>query len=73
MISYAPLMSTLHQRKISKTDLQKLINVSSATIAKISKDELVSLKVIDDICTVLNCKIEDVIEHVKKDNNKTTE
>lgn len=73
MISYAPLMSTLHQRKISKTDLQKLINVSSATIAKISKDELVSLKVIDDICTVLNCKIEDVIVHVKKDNNKTTE
>ncbi|MEK3853423.1 helix-turn-helix domain-containing protein [Cytobacillus sp. FSL H8-0458] len=73
MISYAPLMSTLHQRKISKTDLQKLINVSSATIAKISKDEMVSLKVIDDVCSVLNCRIEDVIVHVKEDNKKATE
>lgn len=65
MFSYAPLMATLHRQKISKTDLQKLIKVSSATIAKISKDEFVSMKVIDDICRVLDCKIEDVIIHTK--------
>lgn len=66
MFSYAPLMSTLHKKKISKTDLQKLINVSSATLAKISKDELVSMKVIDDICTVLDCEVEDVLSHIKE-------
>ncbi|WP_368658692.1 helix-turn-helix domain-containing protein [Metabacillus halosaccharovorans] len=66
MFSYAPLMSTLHKKKISKTDLQKMINVSSATLAKISKDELVSMKVIDDICRVLDCEVQDVIVHVKE-------
>ncbi|MEH7419277.1 helix-turn-helix transcriptional regulator [Neobacillus drentensis] len=65
MISYAPLMSTLHKRKISKTDLQKLIEVSSATVAKISKDEYVSMQVIDNICRVLDCPIEEVIVYVK--------
>lgn len=66
MFSYAPLMSTLHKKKISKTDLQKMINISSATLAKISKDEFVSMKVIDDICEVLNCEVQDVITHIKK-------
>lgn len=67
MISYAPLMATLHKRKISKTELQTLIKVSSATIAKISKDQLVSLQFIDNICRVLDCKIEDVMVYVKEE------
>nr|WP_026694102.1 helix-turn-helix transcriptional regulator [Peribacillus kribbensis] len=71
MFSYAPLMSTLHKRKLSKTELQKLINVSSATIAKISKDQHVSLKVIDDICEVLDCNVDDVITHIKVKNHQS--
>jgi putative transcriptional regulator len=61
-------MYTLHKQRLSKTDLQKLINVSSATIAKISKDEFISMKVIDDICEKLDCEIEDVIVHIKEEN-----
>ena len=65
MLSYAPLMATLHKKKISKSELQKSIGTSSATIAKISKDEYVSMKVIDDICNELDCDIQDVITHIK--------
>ncbi|MEK5425718.1 helix-turn-helix domain-containing protein [Cytobacillus sp. FSL R7-0680] len=69
MISYAPLMSTLHKMKMSKSDLQEAIGVSSATIAKLSKDEPVSLKVIDDICNKLGCKVEEVITHIRDEKN----
>ena len=65
MISYAPLMSTLHKKRISKTDLQKLTGMSPSTLAKIGKDEYVALKIIDEICNKLDCNIEDVIVHVK--------
>ena len=34
-----------------------------ATLAKISKNEYISMKVLDDICSLLNCKIEDIVEH----------
>lgn len=70
MISYAPLMSTLHKLKMTKSDLQDAIRVSSATIAKLSKDQPVSLKVIDDICEKLDCKVEDVIVHIKEDSHQ---
>ncbi|UTI42127.1 helix-turn-helix transcriptional regulator [Niallia sp. RD1] len=65
MISYAPLISTLHKKKISKSELMEGIKTSSATIAKIGKDEYISMKVLDDICNYLNCEIEEVITHVK--------
>ncbi|MED4354801.1 helix-turn-helix transcriptional regulator [Schinkia azotoformans] len=63
--TYAPLISTLHIKKVSKKELQEAIGTSSATIAKISKDQPVSMKILNDICHFLNCNIEDVIEHRK--------
>ena len=64
MISYKPLLHTLLDKGYKKTDLYKLIGASSTTVAKIAKNEYISLKTIDDICTALNCKIEDIVEHL---------
>lgn len=55
-ISYKNLFILLEQKNIAKTELQKNINISSATLAKLSKGEMVSLKVIEDICNYLNCQ-----------------
>jgi len=65
MITYAPLMATLHRKKVSKTELQKMLKMSPSTLAKIGKDEYVALKIIDDICNKLDCSIEEVMAHVK--------
>lgn len=64
MFSYSPLVALLHERKMTKTDLQKMIKASSATFAKITKDEYVSMEVLDKICNTLNCKISDIIVHI---------
>jgi DNA-binding Xre family transcriptional regulator len=63
-------MATLHRKQVSKTELQKAINTSSATIAKISKNEYVSMKILDDICNYLECDIGDIIEHVKEKDDQ---
>jgi len=64
MISYKPLEKTLIDKDLNKSDLARIIGASSATIAKFSKNEYVSLKIIDVICDKLECEIEDVIEHI---------
>ncbi|MGW6251603.1 helix-turn-helix domain-containing protein [Peribacillus butanolivorans] len=64
-------MSTLHKRKMNKVDLQKQLKISSSTLAKIGKDENVSMKVLDDICDLLQCEIEDIIAHVKEENHQS--
>ncbi len=65
MFSYKPLLKLLIDKDMTKTQLREQLGISMATLAKISKDEYISMKVLDDICNLLNCKIEDVIEHKK--------
>ena len=62
MISYKPLFRLLLERDMTKTQLREAIGFSSATLAKMSKCEYISLETIENICKYLNCKIEDVIE-----------
>jgi DNA-binding Xre family transcriptional regulator len=61
-VSYKRLWHLLIEREISKGDLQRAINCSSSTMAKLGKNELVSMQVILNICECLNCNIEDIIE-----------
>lgn len=61
-ISYDPLWKTLVDKKMNKVDLQKKTQLSSATIAKLTKGESVTLDVIGRICEALECPIYDVVE-----------
>ena len=63
MFSYKPLLKLLVDKNMTKTQLREQLGISMATLAKISKDEYISMKVLDDICSLLNCKIEDIVEH----------
>ena len=65
MFNYKPLLKLLIDKGMTKTQLREQLGISMATLAKISKNEYISMKVLDDICSLLNCKIEDVIEHIK--------
>ena len=63
MFSYKPLLKLLIDKNMTKTQLREQLGISMATLAKISKDEYISMKVLDDICNLVNCKIEDIVEH----------
>jgi len=61
-IQYTKLFQLLSERNISKTELQKRVGMSSTTMAKLSKNENVSIKIIEDICKTLNCQPGDIME-----------
>lgn len=68
-IQYTKLFQLLSEKKISKTELQKSIGMSSTTMAKLSKNENVSIKIIEDICKTLNCQPGDIMEMSNKIDN----
>ena len=47
---------------MTKTQLREAVGFSTSTLAKMSKNEYVSLEIIDNICLYLDCKIENVVE-----------
>ncbi|WP_458622089.1 helix-turn-helix domain-containing protein [Mesomycoplasma ovipneumoniae] len=59
----------LVDRKMNKEDLKKASGISSNIVARMGKDESVSLETIVKICTALDCKIEDVVEIIKNEDN----
>ena len=65
-IKYNGLFDLLSNKGISKTQLQRKLSFSSTTLAKLSKNEPVSMKVIEDICRELNCQPGDIME-IEKD------
>lgn len=70
-VSYKKLWKLLIDRDMKKRDLQDLTGVSSSSIAKLSKNEYVSMDVLVKVCTALNVDFADVIEIVSDENTES--
>lgn len=63
-IKYYKMLDLMNRQGIGKEELREKISISPATMAKISKNQYVSLEVIDKICDVLSCQPGDIMEHI---------
>lgn len=65
-ISYNNLWKTLIDQDIKKRELCKKTGISSSTLAKMRRNEPVSLSIILKICEILECSIEEIVTVNKK-------
>ena len=63
-LSYDPLWKMLKEMAINKMEFAKSIGISNATLAKMGKNEPITLTTVDKICNEYHCKIEDVVQHI---------
>ncbi len=59
-VTYKPLWKLLIDREVKKTEMSKVVGISSSTLSKLGKDEYVSLDVLVRICRYLNCQLSDI-------------
>lgn len=64
MISYAPFWRTLCLSGESTYTLIKNHRISSATIDKLRKNKPMNTTTINDLCRILNCPVEQILEYV---------
>lgn len=67
-VSYNGLWKLLIDKKMKKIDLMERVDISSSTVAKMTKGEAVSLKILEKICDELDCDFGDLI-HYEKDED----
>lgn len=70
--SYEKLWQKCHDSGINKTALRDISGITSASLARLSKNENVSMEVLSRLCNCLDCKLDDIIEHIS-DNKKNIE
>ena len=64
MISYKPFWKTLRSSQESTYTLIKNHHISSSTIDKLRKDKPLNTTTINDLCRILSCRVEDVLEYI---------
>ena len=70
MVSYKKLWKMLIDHDMKKVDLRKATGISTNTLAKLSKNELVATEILVKICKYFNCDIGDIIEFINEDDVK---
>lgn len=63
--SYSKLWKLLIDKKMMKKDLMSEANMTSSTMAKLGKDQPVSMEILGRICIALDCNIGDILDVVK--------
>ena len=61
-VSYNKLFKLLIDRNMKKKDLQRVANLSPASVTKLAKNEYVSMDVLVKVCCALNVNIGDVMD-----------
>lgn len=65
-ISYNKLWKLLIDKNMTKTELRLKADIATSTLAKLSKNEQVSMEVLLKICKTLNCDLSDIVEISKE-------
>ena len=69
-VSYDKLWKLLIDKKMNRTDLKNTAGVSFNVLAKMSRNEFVSLESLCKICATLNCDLGDIVELEKAEVQK---
>ena len=70
MISYAAFWETLKRSSESTYTLIKNYHISSSTIDKLRKNKPLNTTTINDLCRILQCRVQDIMEYLPSDDDQ---
>lgn len=70
MIVFGPFWKTLRASKESTYTLINNHNISSSTIDKLRKNKPINTTTLNDLCRILQCSVENIIEYIPSDEDQ---
>lgn len=67
MITYKPFWKTLKESNETTYTLINKHHISSSTLDKLRKNKPVTTTTLNDLCRILNCEIQDVVQYIPSD------
>ena len=68
-IHYQKLWETIEQRGMTKYTLTHYFELSPRLITKLQRNEPINTTTIDKLCSILQCKVEDIITYEENELN----
>ncbi len=70
MISYDPLWETMRRKNVTTYTLIKEHGFSRGTLDSLKHNRNISTATLDDICGILNCRVEDVLVYIPNNHKE---
>lgn len=70
IVSYNKLWKLLIDKNMKKKELSENAGISNSLIAKLGKNENVTVEVLVRICMALDCNIDDIMELIPDDKQR---
>lgn len=71
MISYSPFWVTLEKSSETTYTLINKHHISSATIDKLRNNKPMNTTTLNDLCRILNCRLNDIAEYIPSNTDQT--
>ena len=65
IISFEPVWETMKAKNVTTYTLREKHNISSETIYRMKHNKAITTTTLDDLCKILDCKVDEVIKHIK--------
>lgn len=69
MILFDKLWQTMQERGITQYDLYTKYNMNRAQLHRLRHNQNIESNTIDRLYNILDCNVEDIMTHIKDDNN----
>lgn len=69
MIKFDRLWKTMDKKGITQYDLYTRHNVNRSQINRLRHNQNVEVNTIDRLCNILQCNVEDIMEHIPDNNH----
>lgn len=71
LINYEPFWNTLRSSSETTYTLINKYHISSATIDKLRKNKPLTTTTLNDLCRILDCSIQDILQYVPSNTDQT--
>lgn len=72
-VSYKKLFHLMIEKNVTNAELQKQAGFSANIITRLKRNSYISLDSIENICRVMDCGVDDILEFVSDERSKVSQ
>lgn len=67
-VTYGKLWKLLEEKGMKKIELQRKAGISGNILARMGRDEYISMESVEKVCRILHCGVDDMLDFIDEDS-----
>ena len=70
-VTYGKLWELLEEKEMKKIELQRKAGISGNILARMGRNEYISMESVEKMCRILHCVVDDMLDFIDEDSAKS--